>query len=272
MPELPDIGTFRRAAERCCLGREIARVVVNDPGSIDGVTAAALQRRLHAARLQAFHRHGKHLLALLDPPTVLTMHFGTNGALRPLAQGETEPASTRLRFDFTDGSGLAYVNPRRIGRVSLAPDEAAFVAAAGLGPDALDPGFDATAFAAALAGRRQALKTVLMDQTRLAGIGNIYADEILFQAGLPPDVPARALDAAQTRRLFATMLQAAIDHGVGAETGQAGAPAGWLLPERHKGGHCPRCGRPLRTETRGGRTGYFCPHCQPALTSEAGRV
>jgi formamidopyrimidine-DNA glycosylase len=270
MPELPDVEMFRRAAELHCLGREIAGATVSDPASVEGITVAALRHRLKGARLQGFRRHGKHLLIELDLPAVLTLHFGTNGSLRFLPKEEPEPAYARLRLDLAGGDRLAYLNPRRIGRVGLAPDAETFVAAAGLGPDALDPAFDAAAFAAALAGRRQAVKLVLTDQARMAGIGNIYADEILFQAGLFPGTEARSLDTGQVRHLFETMkrvLRSATNHGLGAEGAGAGAPAGWLLAERHRGGRCPRCGTPLHTATLGGRTGYFCPRCQPEVAS-----
>ncbi len=267
MPELPDVELFRREVERTCRGRVIDHIVVSDPGSVAGTSVAALQRALNGARVRAVRRHGKHLLLLLDPPAVLAMQFGTNGSVRFLAAAEAAPPYVRLRLDFAGGDRLAYLNPRRIGRVRLAPDPAAFVAAAGLGPDVLDPGFDAEAFAAALDGR-QAVKTALTDQARMAGIGNIYADESLFQAGIHPGAAVRALDGAQRRRLFATIrhvLQSAIEGGLGAEAGRAQAPAGWLLTERHPDGRCPRCGAKLCIDKHGTRTGYFCPRCQPVV-------
>lgn len=268
MPELPDVETFRRIVERSCLGREIARTVVQDAESLDGVSPAVLQRRLKGARLHAGRRHGKYLFLVLDPEASLLLHFGTNGSLRHLEKAEPDPASVRLRLDFADGGRLAYINPRRIGRVSLVPGLESFVATAGLGPDALDPAFGRADFAATLARSRQAVKTVMMDQARMAGVGNIYADEILFQAGVHPAIAAQDLGASEVGRVFDTMkrvLQTAVDRGAGAESGQMRLPAGWLLPERRPGGHCPRCGSALRVDKRGNRLGYFCPHCQPAL-------
>ena len=146
------------------------------------------------------------------------------------------------------------------------PVPASFIADERLGPDALDPAFDEKAFAAALANRRQAIKAALMDQARTAGIGNIYADEILFQARVHPGVVANAIDAAARHRLFTAMkhvLQTAIDRGAGAENFIDRLPKGFLLPERHAGGHCPRCGTTLVIDKRGGRTSYHCPQCQP---------
>ena len=171
-----------------------------------------------------------------------------------------------LELQRAEGDRLAYLNPRRIGHVHATDSVAAFIADEELGPDALDPAFDEKAFAAVLAKHKQAIKAVLMDQARIAGIGNIYADEILFQARLHPGIPANRLDADAQRRLFGAVkyvLQTAIDYGAGAEDFTDRLPKGFLLPERHAGGHCPRCGTLLVIEKRGGRTSYHCPKCQP---------
>ena len=125
----------------------------------------------------------------------LTLHFGMTGDLRYLEPGGDDVRYDRVRLDFGNGR-LAYVNRRMLGRVGLADDADAFIAAEELGPDALDPAFDLAALAAALDGRRD-VKTVLMDQSVVAGIGNIYADEILFQARLHPKTPGRTLSQAK---------------------------------------------------------------------------
>jgi formamidopyrimidine-DNA glycosylase len=265
MPELPDVEIFKRVLDRRARGREVARVGVLDPDSLEGATGAALQRRVKGKRLSSSSRHGKVLFAGFEEAAVLAMHFGTNGSLQDVPSGAKEPASTRILFEFTDGSRLAYVNPRRIGHVCMTDGAGSFVAQEHLGPDALDPAFDETALSHLLANRRQAIKAVLMDQTRIAGIGNIYADEILFQARLNPGTVAGTLDAAARHRLFGAIrhvLQTAIDSGAGAESFTDRLPKGFLLPERHAGGHCPRCGTNLVIDKRGGRTSYHCPQCQ----------
>jgi formamidopyrimidine-DNA glycosylase len=266
MPELPDVEIFKRVMDRHGGGRVVARVVVADPGSLEGASAATLQRRLKDKHLSGSRRHGKVLFAEFEDAATLAMHFGTNGSLVGLSPDEHEPPSMRLTFEFTDGARLAYPNPRRIGHVCLVASAASSIADQRLGPDVLDPAFDEKAFAAALANRRQAIKAVLMDQARMAGIGNTYVDEILFQARVHPGVVSNALDAAARHRLFAAMkhvLQTAIDCGAGAENFIDRLPKGFLLAERHAGGHCPRCGTALVIDKRGGRTSYHCPRCQP---------
>jgi formamidopyrimidine-DNA glycosylase len=265
MPELPDVERFRELVDRACLGRVVARVVVEDPGCLEETSAASLQRRLKGAHVRAARRHGKHLFIGFDGAGSLAMHFGTNGSLQCTNRAQATSPYTRLRIEFADGDHLDYLNPRRIGRVRFVHDADAFIAAEGLGPDAL--AFDEAAFAAALAGRKQAIKAVLMDQARMAGIGNIYADEILFQAGVHPAAIAASLTPAAMHGLFAAMkfvLRTAIARGAGAETFVERLPANFLIPARHAGGICPRCGGAIAVDRCGGRTGYFCPRCQPA--------
>jgi formamidopyrimidine-DNA glycosylase len=266
MPELPDVEIFKRVLDECALGREVARVVVADPGSLEGATAATLQRQLKGRRLSSSRRHGKILFAAFEHAPTLAMHFGTNGSLQCVPPDAKEPPSVRLLLELADGNRLAYLNPRRIGHVCMTDSAASFLANQRLGPDALDPAFDAEAFGAALANRRQAIKAVLMDQSRVAGIGNIFADEILFQARVHPGMAANLLDTGGRRRLFdaiRSVLRTAIDCGAGAENFTDRLPKGFLLPERHAGGHCPRCGTRLAIDKRGGRTSYHCPNCQP---------
>jgi formamidopyrimidine-DNA glycosylase len=265
VPELPDVELFKRHLDETCLGRTIGRVVVSDSGILGTLAAGEFARRVEGREIAGSRRHGKHLLVALRASGWLTMHFGMNGSLRHLAAGEADPPYDRLRLDFADGHHLAYLNPRRIGRVGLASDPAAFLLEEGLGPDALDPSFDLAAFEKALSRKKRDLKSLLMDQAVLAGIGNIYSDEILFAAGFHPRTRSDRLGAEERRRLFEAMksvLETAIRCGAGAERLIDRLPASFLLPHREKGGLCPRCGGELHTLKFSGRTAYFCPRCQ----------
>jgi formamidopyrimidine-DNA glycosylase len=266
MPELPDVEIFRRLAEESCAGRVIAEVRVTDPRMVQGTSAETLRHRLEGKRVSACRRHGKVLFVETEAGGALVLHFGMNGSLRHLARGEKEPAHTHLSLGFAEGDQLAYLNPRRIGGVRFAESAERFIADTSLGPDALDPALDLASFNAVLGDGRQAIKAVLMDQARVAGIGNIYADEILFQARLHPGLAARALDAAARTRLYEAMrhvFETAVACGAGAEKFTEKLPKDFLIPHRRAGGHCPRCGTALRTFKQGGRTGYYCPKCQP---------
>jgi formamidopyrimidine-DNA glycosylase len=264
MPELPDVELYRRTLEGHALHERIARVVVSDARILGDLAAKAFVARLQGNRLESSRRHGKHLLVRLARDGWLTMHFGMTGSLEYVEPAGADVPYDRVRFDLGSG-GLVYVNRRMLGRVGLADDADAFIAAAELGPDALDPAFDLAAFSAALDGRRD-LKSALMDQSLVAGIGNIYADEILFQARLHPKTPARSLGNAKRKALFGKVrevLEAAVDRGAGAEQFLERLPKSWLLPHRHEGGTCPRGHGKLATLKAAGRTSYHCPRCQP---------
>ncbi len=265
MPELPDVETFKRVLASNALGKTIERVLVSDRRILGKLAAQTFMSRLQGAKLVAARRYGKHLMANIDRGGWLTLHFGMTGALHFVPRPDQEPPFTRVRLDFADDGSLAYTNKRMIGRVGLIEDAADFITEEKLGPDALDPHFDLAAFKAAMLGSKRDVKAVLMDQQIIAGIGNIYSDEILFQARLDPAARAESLTPSQLKQLFATMrkvLETAIARGAGSEQFTERMPKGSLLPERKKGGHCPRCGSPLKMIKVGGRTAYCCPQCQ----------
>ena len=152
-----------------------------------------------------------------------------------------------------------------IGRVGLVEDAADFIADEQQGPDALDRRFDFAAFRTAVLGLRRDVKSFLMDQQIVAGIGNIYSDEILFQARIDPAARIDKLSPSELERLFLEMrqvLETAIACGAGSEQFVDRMPKGSLLPERKKEGRCPRCRSPLKILKIGGRTSYCCPECQ----------
>jgi formamidopyrimidine-DNA glycosylase len=247
-----------------CRGRRIAQAVAGDPGILQGISSDALEKRLKGEEIQSSARYGKHLF-ILFMGEALAMHFGTNGSLELVSRPGTEPPYTRLCLNFEEGDALAYVNPRRLGSVSLCKSVESFVNQLDLGPDVLDTAFDLKAFAAILSGSKRDVKTVLMDQRLMAGLGNIYSDEILFQVRIHPETAARDIQGDTAARLFSTMqktLKTAIDCGAGSERGMEQLPKDFLLPQRHRGGHCPCCNTALATIKHAGRTSYYCPHCQ----------
>ena len=204
-------------------------------------------------------------MARLDRGSWLTLHFGMSGVLQSVGKSGREPPFTRIRLDFAGDGSLAYVNKRMIGRVGLTDDAADFVAAEKLGPDALDRRFDFEAFRAALRDIKRDVKSVLMDQQIVAGIGNIYSDEILFQTRINPATRIDRLAPSELKRLFAQMrkvLKLAVSRGAGSERFVERMPRGSLLPQRKKGGRCPRCRSPLTIFKLGSRTAYCCPRCQ----------
>jgi formamidopyrimidine-DNA glycosylase len=265
MPELPDVELFKQVLAKNALHKTIARVVVNDKRILGKLAAPTFIDRLHGAKLVGTRRHGKHLLASIDRGGWLSLHFGMTGALHFIPKPDRELPFTRVRFDFSSDGGLAYTNKRMIGRVGLIENVDEFIADEKLGPDALDPRLDLAAFKAAVRGSKRDVKSVLMDQEIIAGIGNIYSDEILFQARINPAARTDTLTPSEVKKLYLTMrevLDTAIAHGAGSELFTERMPKGALLPERKKGSHCPRCGSALKMFKVGGRTAYCCPQCQ----------
>jgi len=263
MPELPDVETFRRLLGRHALRKKIARVAVRDRRILG--RGGGLGRRLAGARLTASRRHGKYLFARIDRGGWLVMHFGLTGALAYCKRPDSETAFTRVRIDFAGGGHLDYSNKRMIGRVQWVPDAKGFIAKEKLGPDAIDSRFGFQAFRAALRSGQRDIKSALMDQRAMAGIGNVYSDEILYQARVPPQTPSGKLDLARLRRIHRKMrstLAIAIRRRVSAESPGKSVPRSWLLRERKKGGRCPRCRTRLRTRRLHGRASYYCGHCQ----------
>lgn len=259
MPELPDVEVFRRVADPQAFNQSVQHVEARDPGLLDSVTPQALGQALTGHALQASRRHGKLLFLGSDSGAWLVLHFGMSGNLSYLRKGADEPRYTRLVLEFDGGTRLTYENRRRLGRITLADDPESFVRNEGLGPDAWT--LDLAGFRAVLAGKRGAVKPALMDQATLAGLGNIYTDEILFQAGIDPRRPVAELTESALEALHATMdrvLHEAVEHRADPER----MPEGWLLPHREADAACPRCGSTLQTPKVGGRTTYVCPHCQ----------
>jgi len=265
MPELPDVEIFKRRLARHGLRKKITHVAVGDSRILGTLSARKLNSRLLGRQLVSTRRHGKHLLAKIGGDGWLTLHFGLTGGLQFFKAPASRPPFTRVCLDLAGGEHLAYTNKRMIGRVGLAEDARAFIAHEKLGPDALDRRFGTAVFRKAVAGVRRDVKSVLMDQEILAGVGNIYADEILFRARIDPRTRIDKIEAPELSRLYRTIravLKTAISRGAGSEQFAERMPKGSLLPMRKKGGRCPRCGHPLKTIKSGGRTTYFCAGCQ----------
>lgn len=265
MPELPDLAIFKRYLDATALHRKIAHVAVHEARIVAGSTAKALAKRLAGRRFEATDRRGKYLFVRLDDGGWAVFHFGMTGFFAAYEDEADEPRHSRVRFDFADGGHLSYVNRRLLGEIRAVEDRDAFAAAKKLGPDALGEELDEETFRRLFSGKRGAVKGALMDQSLLAGIGNIFADEILFQAGLHPKTPLSALDAGAIGALYRVMrrvLETAVERGAGSERLVDRLPRGWLLPRRAENETCPRCGAGLNTVKVSGRTSYYCPECQ----------
>jgi formamidopyrimidine-DNA glycosylase len=265
VPELPDVVEFQQRFEAAAAGRRIDRVHVHDAKAVAGISAAALAKRLRGMRLAGSRRHGKYLGIALDRDAPdaphLILHFGMTGDLRGHG-GDEPPRHARLTLDLDNRAHLTFLCRRKLCRARLAESFDEFVAAQGLGPDALGDALDEERFQRLLEGRRGTVKSVLMKQSLLAGIGNEYADEILFHARIHPATPTDRLDSRARARLWRTLRR--ILSQAAARGGRTEAlPRGWLKAQRKKGAQCPRCGTNIEHGQIAGRSTYHCPRCQP---------
>ncbi len=269
MPELPDVETMRRYLQATSLHQEITDIEVHDTDILPGEQAARedataeLREDLVGRSFDSTRRHGKWLFVALDEDDggYLVLHFGMTGDLQYFKDMDDEPEYDRVLFRFEDGYQLAYISQRKLGDVEVIDDVDRFVEQKELGPDALDPDFDLAAFKEAVGDRRAMVKSVLMDQSTIAGIGNVYSDEILFQAGIHPRTKINRLGEETLERLFHTMkdvLPKAIEY----EAQPDQLPESFIGPHRHKDGRCPLCGAELERVQVGSRHAYFCPNWQ----------
>jgi formamidopyrimidine-DNA glycosylase len=197
-----------------------------------------------------------------DADLWLRLHFGMTGSLQYFKRGEQASKHTRVLFVFASTHCLAFEDQRKFGEVGLVKDVDEFLKKRALGPDALD--LSLSLFRQIFEKHRGAVKAILLNQKLIAGIGNIYADEILFRARIHPATQVSALKEKTVAKLFRAardILKRAIE----AKADMDRMPKSWLLPHRGKGGKCPGCGRELKSATIGGRTAWFCTHCQKRI-------
>ena len=256
MPELIEVEAYRALAEKAA-GRRVERVHAPDAWYLKrGLTARALRSALRGREVGAVRRIGKLLLLDTDGGPTVGLRFGMTGRLHLdgvpgvdrliYSSNAANPAWERLVLGFGDGGRLVVTDPRRLGGVELDPPEHK------LGPDAAT--LTTARLRAALAGSVVEVKARLMDQSRVAGIGNLLADEILWRAGVSPVRPAGSLSDEEVRRLAGVIRRT-----VALLVRRGGSHTGDLMPERRPGGVCPADGSPLVRGVVGGRTTWWCP-------------
>lgn len=199
------------------------------------------------------------MFAELDGNNFLGLHFGMSGSLKYFKDGDDAPPHTRVLVQFENGYHVSYISVRKLGKVFVVKDVEAFIRKQQLGPDAL--AIDSATFQSIFRDRRGSIKTALMNQEVLAGLGNIYADEILFQSGIRPTRDCRRVSSEEWKRIFGVMkrvLREVIKKGAQPDR----LPNSYLTPHRESKAQCPRCRSRLKRKKVGGRTTYFCPHEQ----------
>ncbi|HTA33021.1 MAG TPA: bifunctional DNA-formamidopyrimidine glycosylase/DNA-(apurinic or apyrimidinic site) lyase [Solirubrobacteraceae bacterium] len=300
MPELPEVETIRRQLAPLVEGRRLRRIEVLDPRWSRPLAPHELEQALTGRRIERLGRRGKYLVWSFDGDVHLAQHLRMTGSV--LADPDPEPAHTRVRMELGParrGAGaeagvaaaaprargahrLAFVDPRRFGtgELLLGGDALEAFFAARLGLEPFDERFTAEHLRALAKGRTAPIKAFLLDQRRIAGVGNIYADEALFRAGIHPRRPAGRLSREQYARLRESVI-AALNAGVEARgasiddfrhvDGVRGSFQDQFLVHLREGEPCVVCGSPIVKMVVGGRGTYVCETCQPPFRQRASR-
>jgi len=271
VPELPEVETIRRQLAPHLEGRTLTSVEVLDPRWTRPLPSAPIEQALRGASIERVGRRGKYLLWSFSDGQHLLLHLRMTGSL--LFDSPTEPLHTRVRFELDDGHRLVYVDPRRFGTGFLVSDAAELEAylLERIGVEPLTAAFTADHLRRMAHGRRAPVKAFVLDQRRIAGVGNIYADEALFRAEIHPLRAAGRLSLAEWARLrdgIEDALAAGIDaKGASIDDfrhvdGARGSFQDRFLIHRRAGESCPRCGTTIVKIVVAGRGTYVCPNCQ----------
>ena len=272
MPELPEVETSRRQLDPLVRGRTIRRVEIPDPTVAAPWSAARFRRATSGKRIKQLTRRGKYLRFEFEDGDTLVIHLRMTGRLTHLKRRPSGDSRRHLRLLFhLDDGFIAFHDTRRLGKAFLIPAGESRTYWQKLGPEPLGRSFTPARLAKITAGRDRQIKTLLMDQSAIAGIGNIYADEALFDAGIDPRRPAGKLTQSEITRLHASIRKtlkkaielegSSIDSYVNAR-GERGGFQETFQVHRRQGKPCPRCGHVIEKIKVGGRSTYFCPHCQ----------
>jgi formamidopyrimidine-DNA glycosylase len=275
VPELPEVETVRRRLESVLLGRRLERVEILDPRLTRPIDPIEVAAELKAERIVALDRRGKYLVVRFETGRALLIHLRMTGTLLHVRGGGVVPdhdPHLRAVVRLDDGSDVVYRDVRRFGTWLLVePGEAEPYLQARLGREPLAPTFTSKRLGEAFKGRRAPVKAAVLDQRRLAGVGNIYADEALWRARIDPRRPAGELRADELRALHRG-IRAALKAGIarqGASLRDYRTPDGGAGSMQHEfkvygreGEPCERCGRPIEKIRTAGRGTWYCPGCQ----------
>ncbi|SCZ61217.1 DNA-formamidopyrimidine glycosylase family protein [Thiohalomonas denitrificans] len=262
MPELPDVEVYKHHLEAHGMRKVIDHIELRGADRMLGDTdTRSLRKRLEGHSLTGTFRHGKYLFAHIGGNGWLVLHFGMTGYFEYGDDGEADPQHNVLVLYFKDGSYLAFNCRRKLGAIALAETPEEFIANKGLGPDVT--ALSESDFSTLLQERGGTAKGLLMNQELLAGLGNVYSDEVLFQAGIHPKTRLDRLEGSRRKALYQAM-QKVIKAAIAAEAEPERMPDDFLIPRRGlRNAKCPFCGGTPKRISASGRHAWYCPCRQP---------
>ena len=254
MPELPECEKSRRKVADHCLNRTIEAVEYGEVSHMN-LPGGNARERLVGHRFTETRRHGKAIFAGSKTGPWIAVRLGMTGSLRPFDADGEAPDYAKVTFVFEGDRRLAFRNPRKFGVLEVIEDPESYIAETGLGPDAMEIGADG--FAEVIGGTKGAVKSALMAQTKIAGLGNLWSDETLFRAGVAPDATANRLSDDTLGQIYSEMRHV-LSHLLDNDADYGTIPGDWLFPHRTDGADCPACGGTIRKSKVGGRSAFAC--------------
>jgi formamidopyrimidine-DNA glycosylase len=260
MPELPEVESFRKYVEDTSLHQRIVEARSSASGMLIGTTEKELREVLKGNSLEGTYRRGKFLFIKLKSGDSLMLHFGMTGDLLYYTPDKQKPRTYVLLLEFSSGKHLLFSDPRRLGKIAIVTDVDEFIRTRGYGEDALS--ISQKDFVTRVKKRKAAIKTVLMNQKVIAGVGNEFSDEILFQSHIHPESPANKVPEPKLVEVYEhiiSILREAVKHNADREK----LTHYFFLGNRRAGLKCPgNCKGLTEFKTIGGRSAYFCSSCQ----------
>lgn len=257
MPELPEVSYNKEYVDATSLHQEIAEVEAEDSRILQN-SLQDFKTTLKGFSFTESKRVGKYLFLKLEEEDWLVLHFGMTGKLN-YSNHEEPPKYTRFLIKFTNGSYLAFICPRKIGKIYLTESVEKFQKDHQLGTDVLE--LSKQDFLKLLEGKRGSIKGALMNQKLMAGLGNMYADEVLFQTGIHPKTAVDKLSEKENKKLFKTISKV-LKVVIKSRTEDENLPENYLTPHRKDGDDCPCCAGKIKKIKVVGRSTYFCPNSQ----------
>lgn len=275
MPELPEVELISRSLDQLVKGRRIAAAQLKRERLAPASSPDEFATDLRHARINFVHRRGKHILFDLSGEKTLIVHLRMSGRFSLLDADHEDPKFTHAVFHFDDEKRLVFDDQRHFGLMKIVKTNELHLARelAKLAPEPFSDEFSIAFFRASLRSSGRSLKEFLIDQTKVCGLGNIYASEAMFASGIDPTVPANSVSTRRSNRLFDSIravLAEAISHGADRDVDpenlegnyySSGANTGWLVYDR-EGLPCRRCKTPVVRLKQGGRSTYYCRRCQ----------
>jgi formamidopyrimidine-DNA glycosylase len=259
MPELPEVESFRKFIDKTSLHKKIEVVKLASPGMLLNTTEKELIKALIGNSLDETFRHGKFLFIRLEKKGALMLHFGLTGDVEYIKPGEEPPKKFALQLHFDNDADFFFTDTRKMGKIALVENIGEFIEKRGYGTDALK--IKEKDFIALVHKKKVAIKTTLMDQKIVAGVGNEFSDEILHQTKIHPASITASLSEKQLKEIYKSMT-AILKEAVKYNADREKLNRYFFLDNRKAGLTCPDCKGKTEFQTIGGRSSYFCGKCQ----------